>query len=161
MQIRLIEKKDNKQVGDLVQMVLMEMGAPKIGTAYSDPFLFNLFEVYSEPKTVYFVIENEGKIIGGAGIGTLENDICELQKMYFLPECRGLGLGTKLMEMCLGKAVLFGYKYCYLETMHYMESAQKLYKKSGFQNIDGPIGNTGHTSCPVWMIKNLENTETV
>ena len=161
MQIRLIEKKDNKQVGDLVQMVLMEMGAPKIGTAYSDPFLFNLFEVYSEPKTVYFVIENEGKIIGGAGIGTLENEICELQKMYFLPECRGLGLGTKLMEMCLDKAAVFGYKKCYLETMHYMESAQKLYKKSGFQNIDGPLGNTGHTSCPVWMIKNLENTQTV
>ena len=155
MIIRQIEQKDNQQIGDLVQKVLMEMGAPKIGTAYSDPYLFNLFEVYSEPKTIYFVIENEGKIIGGAGIGTLENEICELQKMYFLPECRGLGFGTKLMEMCLEKAKSFGYKKCYLETMHYMESAQKLYKKVGFENINAPIGDTVHTSCPVWMIKKL------
>ncbi len=155
MNIRIIEKNDNQQIGDLVQNVLMEMGAPKIGTAYADPYLFNLSEVYSEPKTVYFVIENNGKIIGGAGIGILENDICELQKMYFLPECRGLGLGSQLMEMCLEKAKSFGYEKCYLETMPYMISAQKLYKKFGFENIDAPIGNTGHTSCPVWMIKNL------
>ena len=155
MNIRLIENKDNQQIGDLVQTVLMEMGAPKIGTAYADPYLFDLFKVYSEPKTVYYVIENNEKIIGGAGIGILENDICELQKMYFLPECRGLGLGSKLMDICLENATKFGYKKCYLETMHYMKAAQKLYKKFGFQNIDAPIGNTGHTSCPVWMIKTL------
>jgi putative acetyltransferase len=153
--IREIEEKDNQAVGELVQKVLMEMGAPKIGTAYSDPYLFNLSDVYSDPKTIYYVIEIDGKITGGAGIGTLENDICELQKMYFLPECRGLGLGTKLMELCIEKAKEFGYSKCYLETMHYMESAQKLYKKVGFENIDAPIGNTGHTSCPVWMIKKL------
>jgi putative acetyltransferase len=153
--IRKIEEKDNQAVGELVQKVLMEMGAPKIGTAYSDPYLFNLSDVYSQPKTIYYVIEIDSKIKGGAGIGTLENDICELQKMYFLPECRGLGLGTKLMELCLAKAKEFGYSKCYLETMHYMEKAQKLYKKVGFEYIDAPIGNTGHTSCPVWMIKIL------
>jgi putative acetyltransferase len=153
--IREIEEKDNQAMGELVQKVLMEMGAPKIGTAYSDPYLFNLSEVYSQPKTIYYVIEIDNKIKGGAGIGTLENDICELQKMYFLPECRGLGLGTKLIELCLAKAKEFGYSKCYLETMHYMEAAQKLYKKVGFENIDAPIGNTGHTSCPVWMIKKL------
>ncbi len=153
--IREIEQKDNQEIGLLVQQVLMEMGAPKIGTAYSDPYLFSLFETYSVPKTVYFVIEKDGKIIGGAGIGTLENEVCELQKMYFLPESRGLGLGTKLMEMCLAKATEFGYKQCYLETMPYMEAAQKLYKKVGFENISAPMGNTGHTSCPVWMLKQL------
>ncbi len=153
--IREIEEKDNQAVGELVQKVLMEMGAPKIGTAYSDPYLFNLSDVYSQPKTIYYVIEIDSKIKGGAGIGTLENDICELQKMYFLAECRGLGLGTKLMELCLAKAKEFGYSKCYLETMHYMEKAQRLYKKVGFEHIDAPIGNTGHTSCPVWMIKIL------
>ena len=157
MNIRIIEKKDNQAIGNLVQTVLMEMGAPKIGTAFADPYLFNLFEVYSEPKSIYFVIENDGKIIGGAGIGLLENDICELQKMYFLTECRGLGLGTKLLEICLTKATEFGYKSCYLETMPYMIEAQKLYKKFGFEIIDAPLGNTGHTSCPVWMIKKLQS----
>ncbi len=47
------------------------------------------------------------------------------------------------------------YKNCYLETMPYMEAAQKLYKKNGFTNLEGPIGNTGHYSCNVWMLKKL------
>lgn len=155
MIIRKITEADNLAVGNLVQVVLMEMGAPKVGTAYADPFLFDLFSVYNEPKSVYYVIENENRIVGGAGIGPLENDVCELQKMYFLPETRGLGLGKKLMEICLSDAKSFGYESCYLETMHYMTDAQKLYRKVGFENIDAPMGNTGHTSCPVWMLKKL------
>jgi putative acetyltransferase len=155
MKIRKIQQKDNQAVGEIVQTVLMEMGAPKVGTAYADPFLFNLFEVYQEPKSVYYVIENDDIIIGGSGIGPLEGDVCELQKMYFLPEARGLGLGSKLMEICLADAKSFGYSGCYLETMPYMIDAQKLYKKVGFINIDAPMGSTGHTSCPVWMLKKL------
>ena len=33
------------------------------------------------------------------------------------------------------------------------ERLQKLYKKAGFQYLDAPMGNTGHYSCPVWMLK--------
>ncbi len=156
MTIRKIEKQDNDAVGKLVQKVLMEMGAPKIGTAYSDPHLFSLSEIYELPNSIYFVVEKDGEIIGGAGIAQLENctqNICELQKMYFLPQARGLGLGKTLMEICLQAAKDFGYEKCYLETMPYMLAAQKLYKKVGFVNIDEPLGHTGHTSCPVWMLK--------
>jgi putative acetyltransferase len=158
MIIREIQKKDNPEIANIIQSVLMEMGAPKIGTAYSDPFLFELYEVYSQPKTVYYVLENEGKIVGGAGIGTLDNDdplICEFQKMYFLPEARGKGFASKIMEIAIQKAIDFGYTKCYIETMPYMTDAQKLYKKFGFKNIEAPIGNTGHTSCPVWMLCEL------
>jgi putative acetyltransferase len=158
MIIREIQKKDNPEIANIIQSVLMEMGAPKIGTAYSDPFLFELSEVYSQPKTVYYVLENEGKILGGAGIGTLDNDdplLCEFQKMYFLPQARGKGFASKIMEIAIEKAKEFGYTKCYIETMTYMTDAQKLYKKFGFKNIEAPIGNTGHTSCPVWMLCEL------
>jgi putative acetyltransferase len=158
MQIRKIEQKDNEALGAIVQTVLMEMGAPKVGTAYADPHLFSLFETYDKPKATYFVLENDGEIVGGAGVGQLENsdeNICELQKMYFLPEARGQGCATKIMEMCLQAAKDFGYEKCYLETMPYMKDAQKLYKKVGFTYLDKPMGDTGHSSCPVWMIKEL------
>ncbi len=156
--IREIQEQDNKAVAAIVRDVLMEMGAPKIGTAYSDPHLDSLFDVYNVPRSVYFVLEKNKKVIGCAGIGPLENEaetICELQKMYFLPEARGLGLGTQMMEKCLQSAKDFGYEKCYLETMPYMNDAQKLYKKVGFEYLCNPMGNTGHTSCPVWMIKQL------
>ncbi|MEO8515201.1 MAG: GNAT family N-acetyltransferase [Flavobacterium sp.] len=156
--IREIQKKDNPEVANVIRTVLIELNVPKVGTAYADPQLDYMFEAYSELKSMYFVVEKEGKIIGGGGIASLENgspEVCELQKMYFLSETRGLGIGSKMMEMCLEKAKTFGFKQCYLETMPYMEAAQKLYVKSGFKYLDTPMGCTGHNSCPVWMIKDL------
>ena len=156
--IREIKKEDNAVIAQVIRTVLIELNVPKVGTAYADPQLDSMFETYNKPKAVYFVVEKDGKIIGGAGVSQLENEaetICELQKMYFLPEARGLGLGTQMMEKCLQSAKDFGYEKCYLETMPYMLDAQKLYKKVGFEYLCEPLGNTGHTSCPVWMIKKL------
>lgn len=158
MIIRPIQKEDNQAIAQVIRQVLIEYNVPKVGTAYADPQLDSMFETYITSQSVYFVIENKGQIIGGAGVSHLENEantICELQKMYFLPEARGIGLGTQMMEKCLQSARDFGYKKCYLETMPNMEDAQKLYQKVGFEYLCNPLGNTGHTSCPVWMIKVL------
>jgi putative acetyltransferase len=117
-----------------------------------------MFETHQGDRRVYFVVEENGTIIGGAGIAALENydgNICELQKMYFLETARGRGLGKIMMRHCLEAAVSFSFESCYLETMTYMIAAQKLYKKSGFQYLDGPLGDTGHFSCPVQMLKKL------
>lgn len=156
--IREILPKDNTEVAALIREVLIEFGVPKVGTAYEDKALDHMFETYNIPKAAYFVIEYNDKVIGGGGIAQLDHfagNTCELQKMYFLPEARGKGLGTKMIEKCLNTAKSFGYNQCYLETMPYMEAARKLYKKNGFTSIDGPMGNTGHYSCNVWMIKSL------
>ena len=156
--IRKIKKEDNQGVAQLIRAVFDELDIPKVGTAYADPYLDLMFEEYNKPKSVYYVVEHNGKIIGGAGIAPLENEaetICELQKMYFLPETRGLGIGSQMMTTCLQSAKDFGFEHCYLETMPFMRDAQKLYKKVGFEYIDAPMGCTGHTSCPVWMLKEL------
>ncbi|PKP15857.1 MAG: GNAT family N-acetyltransferase [Bacteroidetes bacterium HGW-Bacteroidetes-23] len=156
--IRPIQEADNEMIASVIRSVLIEHDVPKVGTAYADVSLDRMFETYSAPRSRYFVVEKEGKIIGGAGISQLENEaetICELQKMYFLSEARGLGLGSEMMEKCLTFAQSVGFEKCYLETMPYMHSAQKLYLKFGFQYIDAPMGCTGHTSCPVWMLKEL------
>ena len=164
MNIRIIKKDDNPQIATIIRNVFDELDAPKCGTAYSDPILDTLYEVYQEPKSIYFVIEDDGKIIGGGGVASLKmlnqvqhdnNEVCELQKMYFAPEARGLGFGKQIIEKCLVFAKEQGFKYCYLETLPFMESARKLYERMGFQYLDKPIGTTGHTSCDVWMIKEL------
>lgn len=156
--IRSIQPADNPFVAQVIRDVLIEHNVPKVGTAYADASLDCMFETYLSPKSKYFVVEKDKKIIGGAGIYKLENEantICELQKMYFLPEARGLGLGSEMMEKCLTFAKQVGYEKCYLETMPYMKDAQKLYLKFGFDYLDQPMGCTGHTSCSVWMIKIL------
>ncbi len=156
--IRLIEKNDNMQIAKMIRSVLEELGAPKVGTAYADAALDCMYETYQKPNSAYFVVEHDGKIIGAAGLAQLDNyegNICELQKMYFLPETRGRGIGAQMMEFCVAKAREFGFEKIYLETMEYMSHAQKLYKRSGFKYIDGPMGGTGHYACPVHMLKRL------
>ncbi|PWL38625.1 GNAT family N-acetyltransferase [Flagellimonas aquimarina] len=156
--IREITPNDNAQVAQVVRKVLLEMGVPKIGTAYADKALDDMHGNYNSPKATYFVIEDNGQIIGCAGIAQLDNyegNVCELQKMYLLKEARGRGLGAKMIKVCLERAKSYGFDQCYLETMPYMKAAQKLYKNNGFEYIDSPMGDTGHYSCPVWMLKKL------
>ena len=156
--IRPILKKDNLVIAKVIRQVLLDHGVPTVGTAYADVALDTLYEAYQKPRATYFVVEKEGVVIGGGGVSQLDNykgNICELQKMYFLSEARGIGLGTKMLDLCLKMAADFRFDQCYLETMTYMEAAQKLYKRKGFHYIDGPMGDTGHYSCPVHMLKEL------
>ena len=157
--IRQICKKDNLSLSKVIRKVLIEIGVPKKGTAFSDLEVDFMFEAYNKKRSIYYVVENDGKIYGGAGISHLNEadyDICELQKMYFLPSIRGKGLGNQMIEKCLDFALDNKFKYCYIETLPYMKAAQKLYLKKGFSYIEGPIGNTGHTSCNVWLLKKLK-----
>ena len=156
--IREIEPRDNEQLAQVIRDVLIEFGVPKVGTAYEDKALNDMYKAYNKPTSVYYVVEHNQKIVGGAGIAQLDNydgNICEFQKMYFLNEARGKGLGSKMIHTCLTKAKELGFENCYLETMPYMESARALYAKNGFKYLDKPVGNTGHYSCNVWMLKDL------
>ncbi|MCV6628746.1 MAG: GNAT family N-acetyltransferase [Flavobacteriaceae bacterium] len=156
--IREIVLEDNQMVKKVVQKVLMDLGAPKIGTAYSDKTLDCMYESYQKEGRVYYVVVLDGVVVGGAGIGPLDTEnpsICELQKMYFLEQARGKGVGSRLLRLCLQAAKNMGYTQCYLETMPYMEAAQAVYKKYGFYYLDAPMGCTGHNACPVWMMKDL------
>ena len=158
MLIRPIIESDNKPLANILREVLIEMNIPKIGSAYEDPEISNMYNSYSSSRSRYFVVEENGKILGGAGINPLRDgryDVCELQKMYFHKSLRGRGIGDKMIELCLNFAIKSNFKKCYIETMPNMINAQKLYLKKGFKYIDGPLGNTGHTACPVWMIKTL------
>jgi putative acetyltransferase len=146
------------QIADVIRKVFIADNYPKTGTAFADPQLDFMFETYDCPRSIYFVVEENEKIVGGCGINQLENskeNICELQKMYFLKEIRGKGIGYQMIQKCLEKAAEFGYEKCYLETLTEMLSAQNLYKKVGFEYLNTSLGNTGHTNCPVWMIRTL------
>ncbi len=156
--IREIEHRDNEEIRKVIRDVIIEMGVPTTGTTYEDNVLDDLNAHYQKPRSIYYVIEHQGKVVGGGGVSQLDNfegNTCELQKMYFHPIARGRGLGSKMIDLCLSKAKEYGYDECYLETMPYMTAAQNLYRKNGFINIDGPIGDTCHYSCDVWMIKKL------
>ena len=89
-------------------------------------------DAYKTENSIYYVVTADNIVCGGAGISKLkgsDKNICELQKMYFLPKIRGLGLGSKLIKKCLYFAKKMDYNLCYIETMYNMKDAQRLYQK--------------------------------
>ena len=156
MLIRLIEEKDNQEVEQLIRTCLLEFNANKPGCAWEDPNLGQFFQVYQPMNMQYLVVENEGHIVGGCGIGPVDgkDDVCELQKMYCLLETRGTGIAQQLLDLSLDFAKKH-YSKCYLETFENMVAANKFYIKNGFQLLDKPIVDGPHFACDKWYIKDL------
>ena len=156
--IRDLRKEDNPALAKVVKDTLAEFGANHPNTVYYDPTTDTLFEVFQTPRSKYFLAEINNKIVGGGGIyptDGLPPDTCELVKMYLLPEARGLGLGRTLIEKCIEAAAENGFKNIYLETMPELKQALSVYEKFGFEFLKGPMGNSGHTGCSLWMLKQL------
>jgi putative acetyltransferase len=156
--IRNLQKEDNPALAKVVKNTLAEFGANHPNTVYYDPTTDTLFEVFQTPRSKYFLAEINNKIVGGGGIyptDGLPPDTCELVKMYLLPEARGLGLGRTLIEKCIEAAAENGFKKIYLETMPELKQALSVYEKFGFEFLKGPMGNSGHTGCSLWMLKSV------
>lgn len=158
MIIRLIEATDNAQIAFVIRECLTEYGcAGMMDTAWGDPYLDRFSEVYVHENDSYWVAENEaGKVVAGVGIGPLSNEpnICELQKMYCLPEYRGTGVAQKLLDEALAFAAQH-YRRCYLETRHNMDRAKRFYEKNGFVYTTETLGCTGHGGCDYHYVKDL------
>jgi len=158
--IREIKPKDNTPLEAVIRACFYEFKIPLKGTAYEDPETKKMFESYQNDDDIYYVIEKNGEVLGGAGVKPLRNfegNICELQKMYFSPKVRGEGYGKQMFETCLNAAEKLGYEKCYIESAPQLKAAIHVYESFGFTHLKGPLGNTGHSSCSVWMIKDLCN----
>ncbi|MED5502912.1 MAG: bifunctional helix-turn-helix transcriptional regulator/GNAT family N-acetyltransferase [Pseudomonadota bacterium] len=156
--LRPLTKADNSQVADVIRKVSAEYGltADK-GYGVADPTLDDMYSVYDQQGAAYWVVEYQEEIVGGGGFAPLagEPNVCELQKMYFLPQTRGHGLAKRIVALSLQLAKQFGYQLCYLETTECLREAVGLYEKLGFEHLDAPLGQTGHDACEVVMLKTL------
>lgn len=161
--IRLIQNTDNPTIAQVIRTVSAEFGlGADQGFAVADPTLDSLYELYQQPNSAYWVIEQDGVVVGGGGLSPLQGapDIIELQKMYILPQARGYGLARKIIDYSLAFARQQGFSQCYLETTASLQGAITLYQKLGFRYLAQPLGNSGHHSCEVWMVKDLKDVFT-
>ncbi len=155
---RPIEARDNATIAELVRNSFRENNIDHLeGVSMHDPELDSLSEVYQRPGSGYWVAEANGQIVGGGGLAPLpgEPGVCELQKLYFVRDVKGMGLGRRMIAFVLSQARERGYQACYLETLDELKDAVGLYKAFGFTHLTGAMGNTGHNSCGIWMIKTL------
>lgn len=158
IEIRPIAKRENEPLENLLRTVMREFDAVAPGGSSEDDELNDMYGAYRGKRSVFFVASRGETLLGGAGIAPLkggEENTCELRKMYLVSEARGIGLGRKLLETCLKTARAKGFHRCYLETLQHMSHARHLYAKYGFRPLEAPLGNTGHSRCNSWAIKDL------
>ncbi len=158
IEIRNIQPSDNPKIAVIIRNALAEFGANHPGTVYYDESTDHLYELFQQQGSIYFIAEENGEILGGAGIYPTEGlpkGTCELVKMYLKPSARNQGLGGKLIARCLEYASGNGYDHVYLESMPELEKALTVYEKFGFEYLSGPMGNSGHFGCSKWMLKKL------
>ena len=158
LKIREIKSSDDLMLAKIVRASLTEFNVAKPGTVFFDDTTDHLFEVFKKERSKYFVASINDVVVGGSGIYPtegLDNETCELVKMYLSPEARGKSVGKMLMYKCIEEAKLQGFKRIYIETMHELIMAIPMYEKFGFTFLDKAMGNSGHTGCDVWMQKEL------
>lgn len=153
-----ITPSQDAEICQIIKSVGEDHGAVGDGFGPSDPEVLCISQHYhDESKSKYFVASLKGKVVGGSGIAALSagSEICELRKLYLLPESRGLGIGKALTLECLKYAKLKGYRQCYLDTLSNMKPAIELYRQLGFKCLDKPLEEAPHDGCDVWMLKEL------
>ncbi len=154
--IRTIQPADDGAVEHVIRSCLIEYGANHAGTAWADPDLCRFSQVYNAPDRCYWVALEGDQVVGGVGIGPLPGfgEVCELQKMYCLPQARGTGIAQRLLDLALEFA-RDHYRQVYLETLPNMKPAQRFYEKNGFRLLPGPLAQTGHFACDVCYLLQL------
>lgn len=162
--IRSIRRSDRVSVARLIRVVMPDFGAKGPGFAINDPEVDDMFTAYRPARSGYFVVTRadartkQQVVVGGGGYAPLvggDDTTCELRKMYFMPEVRGLGLGQSLLSRCLDGARRAGFGRMYLETLEAMTQARALYERNGFARLAGPLGATGHFGCNSFYARGL------
>jgi ribosomal protein S18 acetylase RimI-like enzyme len=102
-----------------------------------DRELENLPGDYAAPDGCLLLVEDSGNWAGCAALRRLEDNICEMKRLYVIPEYRGLGIGKTLAQAVINEARAIGYKKMRLDTIESMQAARALYTSLGFYHI-GP-----------------------
>ncbi|TNF47088.1 MAG: GNAT family N-acetyltransferase [Bacteroidetes bacterium] len=157
--IRELRIEDNQAIALVIRKSLEEHGVARPGTVYTDPTTDDLFKLFQAKGSAYFVAEENGEILGGCGVYPTDGlpvGCAELVKLYVSSHARGKGIGQALMERSALAARELGYQQLYLETLPELAKAVSLYERSGYTNLDKPLGESGHFACTIWMIKDLK-----
>src|SRR5262245_18315564 len=90
---------------------------------------------YGPPGGMFFLALLRAEPAGCAACRRIENDLCEMKRLYVRPACRGVDLGRRLAEAVLTEATLYGYTSVRLDTLPSMIVARSLYRSLGCQIV--------------------------
>ena len=101
-----------------------------------DEELRHLESKYGPPRSRLILALENGEAAGSIALKEMDAERCELKRLYVRPAFRGRGLGRALTEMIVAAAREIGYREMLLDTLPFLQSAQRLYRSVGFREIE-------------------------
>lgn len=111
--------------------------APPAVFAKMEQELSNLPGKYAVPEGALFIAYNDGEAVGCVAGFKSEGGAFEVTRLWVRSECRGMGVGDKLVGALLNSASQSGYKNSVLRSRREMTSAHNVYRRAGFVDVDG------------------------
>ena len=119
-----------------------------------DEEIKNLEKKYGRPHGRLYIVFCDEKPAGCIALKKLDNERCEMKRLYIKPEFRGNNLGNKLIEKIIDEGKEIGYKYMLLDTLPFLKNAIHRYKQYGFYEI--PRYNDSPSDDTIYMQTDLK-----
>jgi GNAT superfamily N-acetyltransferase len=100
-----------------------------------DAELLSLTDLYAPPNGRMLIAEDAREILGGVAYKRIDEDTCEMKRLYVRPAFRRFGLGRLLAQALFDEARSVGYSTMLLDTLDDMGAARGLYASLGFEEI--------------------------
>ena len=101
-----------------------------------DSELEHLDDKYGLPYGRLYIVKVENKSAGCIGLRKIDDENCEMKRLYVRPEFRGYKIANKLVTLIIDDAKKIGYKHMLLDTLPFLNKAIHLYKTFGFYEIE-------------------------
>ena len=95
--------------------------------------LENPAKKYAPPHGAILVAVQDGKVLGMVAWHWIGEGVCEMKRLFVLPEARGLGIAETLVGAIIKSAQKSGGREIVLDTLEGMKAARHLYEKFGFR----------------------------
>ena len=89
----------------------------------------------SPPGGGYVLLSEDGRDLAGGGFKRLEDGVCEIKRMFVIPQARSRGLARRLLEEIEAAARDAGYATARLDTGAEQPHAEALYRSAGYREI--------------------------
>ncbi|MDR0733753.1 MAG: GNAT family N-acetyltransferase [Dysgonamonadaceae bacterium] len=101
-----------------------------------DDELTNFPQKYKEPDGTFIIAKYNGNVVGCVGLKKLDENICEIKRLFVNDKYKGKGIGKKLVAIIIEEAKHKNYRRMRLDTLKTMESALKIYYENNFYEIE-------------------------